>query len=31
MGVRMAGVGRYVPEKIFANEDFERFLDTTDE
>ncbi len=30
-GVRMAGVGHYVPQRVLTNADFERMLDTTDE
>jgi 3-oxoacyl-[acyl-carrier-protein] synthase-3 len=30
-GVRMAGVGHYVPERVMTNADFEKILDTTDE
>ncbi|MGH7736932.1 MAG: beta-ketoacyl-ACP synthase III [Candidatus Tyrphobacter sp.] len=30
-GVRIAGVGRYAPARIITNEDFEKWLDTTDE
>lgn len=30
-GVRMSGVGRYVPERVLSNEDLEKMLDTTDE
>jgi 3-oxoacyl-[acyl-carrier-protein] synthase III len=30
-GVRIAGVGRYAPDRVVTNEDFERWLDTTDE
>jgi 3-oxoacyl-[acyl-carrier-protein] synthase-3 len=31
VGVRMAGVGHYVPERVMTNADFEKILDTTDE
>lgn len=30
-GVRIAGVGHYVPERVLTNADFERMLDTSDE
>ncbi len=30
-GVRIAGIARYAPERIVTNEDFERWLDTSDE
>ncbi|MHB8442257.1 MAG: beta-ketoacyl-ACP synthase III [Candidatus Tyrphobacter sp.] len=30
-GVRIAGAARYAPERIVTNEDFERWLDTSDE
>ncbi len=30
-GVRIAGVGHYVPERTLTNADFERMLDTSDE
>lgn len=30
-GVRIAGVARYAPARIVTNEDFERWLDTSDE
>jgi 3-oxoacyl-[acyl-carrier-protein] synthase-3 len=30
-GVRIAGVARYAPARIVTNEDFEKWLDTTDE
>jgi 3-oxoacyl-[acyl-carrier-protein] synthase-3 len=30
-GVRIAGVGHYVPERVMTNADFEKILDTTDE
>ncbi|MGB8267946.1 MAG: beta-ketoacyl-ACP synthase III [Candidatus Velthaea sp.] len=30
-GVRIAGVGHYVPERILSNADFEKMFDTTDE
>lgn len=30
-GVRIAGVGHYVPDRILTNADFERTLDTSDE
>lgn len=30
-GVRIAGVARHAPERVVTNEDFERWLDTTDE
>ena len=30
-GVRMAGTGSAVPEKILTNDDLSRILDTTDE
>ncbi|MFN2461775.1 MAG: beta-ketoacyl-ACP synthase III [Candidatus Velthaea sp.] len=30
-GVRIAGVGHYVPERILSNADLERMLDTSDE
>ena len=30
-GVRIAGVGHYAPERVVTNEDFARWLDTSDE
>ena len=30
-GVRIAGVGHYVPERVITNADFERMFDTTDD
>jgi 3-oxoacyl-[acyl-carrier-protein] synthase III len=30
-GVRIAGVGHYVPERVISNADFEKMLDTSDE
>ncbi|GAC1579275.1 MAG: ketoacyl-ACP synthase III [Candidatus Elarobacter sp.] len=30
-GVRIAGVGHYVPERVLTNADFEQMFDTTDE
>ena len=29
--VRIAGTGRYIPEKVMTNFDFEKILDTSDE
>ena len=29
--VKLAGTGRYIPEKVMHNRDFEKFLDTSDE
>lgn len=31
MGIRIRGTGRYLPEKILTNADFEKMVDTTDE
>ena len=31
MGSRLVGYGSYLPEKIMTNQDFEKFMDTTDE
>ena len=31
LNVGIVGIGRYLPEKIQTNKDFEEFLDTTDE
>lgn len=31
LNVGIVGIGRYLPEKIQTNKDFEKFLDTTDE
>ncbi len=31
LNVGIVGVGRYLPEKVQTNKDFEKFLDTTDE
>ncbi len=31
MGVRIIGIGHYVPEKVVTNFDFEKILDTSDE
>ena len=31
MGAGIIGVGKYVPERMMVNEEFERFLDTSDE
>ena len=28
---RITGTGSYVPEKVLTNQDFEKYLDTTDE
>ncbi|MCZ6444935.1 MAG: 3-oxoacyl-ACP synthase, partial [Planctomycetota bacterium] len=30
-GIRIAGVGSAVPEKVLTNADFEKMVDTTDE
>ena len=31
MSIRIAGTGKYVPEKILTNADLERMVDTSDE
>ena len=31
MGIRIRGTGRYLPEKILTNADFEKMVDTSDE
>lgn len=30
-GIRITGIGSYIPERIVTNEDFTKFIDTTDE
>ena len=31
MGIRLVGTGKYLPQKIVSNEDFEKIVDTSDE